>query len=59
LLARHRHAGRLPASLIQTRSFVNVVAGNVEFLAWPRSSSHGAAHDTEAEPAYGPGEEPF
>ena len=43
----------------ETRSFVNVVAGNVEFLARPRSSSNGAGGDADAEPAYSPGEEPF
>jgi len=43
----------------ETHSFVNVVAGSVEFLARPRNSSNGAAVDTGSEPAYGPGEEPF
>ena len=42
----------------ETRSYLNVVASNVEFLARPRGTGNGSA-DNEAEPAYDPAEEPF
>jgi single-strand DNA-binding protein len=42
----------------ETRSYLNVVASTVEFLARPRGTGNGSA-DNEAEPAYDPAEEPF
>jgi single-strand DNA-binding protein len=42
----------------ETRSYCNVVANNVEFLARPRGTGNGASAD-QAGPAYDPAEEPF
>jgi single-strand DNA-binding protein len=42
----------------ETRSYCNVVANSVEFLARPRGTGNGAAAD-QAGPAYDPAEEPF
>jgi single-strand DNA-binding protein len=47
----------LDESTGENRSFLNVVASNVEFLARPRSGNSDS--DAEPQPAYDPAEEPF
>jgi single-strand DNA-binding protein len=42
----------------ENRSYLNVVADNVEFLARPRSS-RSASSEPDGEPTYDPSQEPF
>jgi single-strand DNA-binding protein len=42
----------------EIRSYLNVVANSVEFLARPRNARNGNT-EPEPQPAYDPGEEPF